>query len=137
MPTTPEPKEPTPVVDPADTATPKPSLDEQYEISQLSSKFSLEEIKEAKSLTGTSFGNTTSEVTENPGFLAHINAKRELNKSDSMINDNPIHIDTYQSKQAFKQEVESGNIDLTTNPEARAKYVDMMAQEMSDKNFTL
>jgi len=108
-------------------------LDTQYEIAQLSSKFSLEEIKEAQSLIGTPFGKSLSEVSVNPGFLAHINAKRELTKSDSMISNNPIVIDSFQSKKGFVQEVELGNIDITVDKEAYKKYVQIKAEEQAGK----
>lgn len=125
-----------PTINPEKTTKEAPSLDEQYVIASLSKQFSLEEIKEAQSFVGTSFGTTLSDVAVNPGFLAHINAKRELTKSDSMIDDKPIHIETYQSKEEFVKDVESGNIDITQDLKSYEKYVAIKAKQESDKNFT-
>ena len=141
-------KETEEVIEPAKVATPdhvitpvpvvkeKSSLDEQYEIANLSKTFSLEEIKEGQSFVGTSFGKSISEVATNPGFLAHINSKRELNKSDSMIGNNLPVIETYQSKEEFVRGVESGKIDITADPAARSKYIAIKAKAEADRNFT-
>lgn len=124
------------VIDPVKAPDSTASLDEQYMIASLSNKFSLEEIREAKTFIGTSFGTTLSDVTANPGFLAHINTKRELTKSDSMMNDETLHIETFQSKESFVRDVEAGNIDITADKEAREKYIQIKAKEEADKNFT-
>lgn len=125
----------TPDIAPEPETAPTTSLDEQYVIADLSKRFSLEEIKEAQSFVGTSFGVSLSDVASNPGFLAHVNASRELTKSDSMMNDDPIHIDTFQSKEQFVRDVESGDVDLTADPEARAKYIEIKAKQEADKHF--
>lgn len=132
-----EPKEETkpPVVTP-DTEKPKEvSLDEQYEIASLSSNFSLEEIREAKSFVGTSFGATLTEVANSSGFLAHINTKRELSKSDSMISSEPLKIEKFQTTNQFIQDVESGVIDITVDKEAYKKYVEIKAEQKSKAGY--
>jgi len=123
-------------IDPVQPEPQTASLDEQYVIASLSSSFSLEEIKEAKSFIGTTFGSNLSEVSSNSGFLAHIAAKRELTKSDTMMNDSTLNIETFQSTGQFILDVEAGNIDITADPKAREKYLDIKAKEEADRNFT-
>jgi len=124
-----------PVITPEPAAAEPASLDDQYVIANLSKQFSLEEIKEGQSFIGTSFGTTLEEVAANPGFLAHINAKRELSKSDDMIDDSPIEIETFQSKESFVKDVESGKIDLQDDPKSREKYIGIKAEQEAAKGF--
>ena len=104
------------------------SLDDQYEIANLAKTLSLDEIKKAQSFVGTDFGQDLSAVANSDGFKTFIKSQREVTKSDNMISDDLVNIQTFQSKDQFVVEFEAGNLDLS-DPEVRAKYIDIKSDE--------
>lgn len=130
-----EPKEEALVVEPAPVEDTKLSLDEQYEIASLSKDFSIDEIKEGKQFVGTAFGNTLSDVLYSTGFQAHIKTKREKSKSESMISDEPIVINTFESKAMFIKKMEANPDLLVEGTDDYNKYIQLKAEQEVAKGF--